>query len=120
MTEFSFDLFMTPVPTKFISKFSIYKTMPYWSAMHLGNVLAWTPILFTYNRIRIEMENTERGPGGGAPRKIFAVHAFQIAGKCLLSSVNYSRLFKKLTATQKYNVCLKKSPLQEYKRQHRG
>ena len=25
MTEFSFDLFITPVPTKFISKFSISK-----------------------------------------------------------------------------------------------
>ena len=62
MTEFSFDLFITPVPTKFVSKFSIYKTMPYWSAMHLGNVLAWTPILVTYNGIHVERENIERGP----------------------------------------------------------
>ena len=81
--------------------------MPYWPAMHLGNVLAWTLILVTYNGIHVEMENREREPGGSAPRKIFASHALQIAGKCLLSSVNYSRLFRKLTATQKYNVCLK-------------
>ena len=75
--------------------------------MHMGNVLAWTPILVTYNGIHIDMEGTRRGPGGVAPRKIFAGHALQIAGKSLLSSVNYSRLFRKLTATQKYNVRLK-------------
>ena len=81
--------------------------MRYWSAMDLGNVLAWTPIVVTYKGIHVEMENIDRGPGGEAPRKIFAGHALQIAEKCLLSSVNYSRLFRKLTATQKYNVCLK-------------
>ena len=75
--------------------------------MYLGDVLAWTPILVTYTRIHVETEKTERGPGGAAPRKIFAGHALQTAGKCLLSSVNYSRLFRKITATQKYNVCLK-------------
>ena len=81
--------------------------MAYWFAIHFGNVLARTPILVTYSGIHVEMENTEGGPGSGAPRKIFASHALQIAGKCLLSSVNYSRLFGKLAATEKYNVCLK-------------
>ena len=95
------------MPTKFISKFSILKTMPYWSAMHLGNVLAWTPILVTYNGIHVEMENIEWGPGGSAPKTIFTSHALQIAGKYLLSFVIYSRLSRTLTATQKYNVCLK-------------
>ena len=56
MTEFSFDLFITPVPTKFIFKFPIQKTILYWFAIHLGNVLAWTLILVTYNGICVEME----------------------------------------------------------------
>ena len=81
--------------------------MAYWFAIHFGNVLARTPILVTYSGIHVEMEKREGGPGGGASRKIFASNALQIAGKCLLSSVNYSRLFRKLTATEKYNVCLK-------------
>ena len=75
--------------------------------MHVENVLAWNPILVTYNGIHGEMENIEQGPGGRVPRKIFAGHALQTAGKCLLGSVNYSRLFRKITATQRYNVCLK-------------
>ena len=66
-----------------------------------------SPILVTYNRIHAQLEKTEGGPGGGAPRKIFPSHALQIAGKYLFSFVIYSRLFRKLTATQKYNVCFK-------------
>ena len=69
MTEFSFDLFITPVPTEVHFYISYIKTMPYWFAIHLGSVLAWTPILVTYNGIHVEMEKTERGPGGGAPEK---------------------------------------------------
>ena len=38
---------------------------------------------------------------------MFASHALQIAVKYLQSFVIYSRLFRKLTATQKYNVSLK-------------
>ena len=97
--------------------------------IHWVNVLARprSPILVTYNGIHGQVHNTERGPGGSAPRKMFASHALQIAGKYLFSFVIYSRLFRKLTATQKYNVCLKvisgyfksKMPLQEYKRQHK-
>ena len=64
-------------------------------------------ILVRYNGIHAQLENTERGPGGGGPRKNFPNHALQIAGKYLFSFVIYSRLFRKLTATQKYNVCLK-------------
>ena len=69
------------------------------------------------------------------PQKNFSSHALQIAGKYLFSFVTgeaekaiNSRLFRKLTATQKYNVCLKvisgyfrsKMPLQEYKRQNKS
>ena len=66
-----------------------------------------SPILVTYNGIHAHLEKTERGPGGGAPRKSFPNNALQIAGKYLFSFVICSRLFRKLTATQKYNVCLK-------------
>ena len=59
---------------------------------HSGNVLARTPILFTYNRIHAKMEKTEEGSGGGALRKIFASHALQIAGKRLISFVIYFKL----------------------------
>ena len=34
--------------------------MPYWFAIHLGNVLACTPILVTYNGIHVETETIER------------------------------------------------------------
>ena len=94
----------------------------------LGECVGQTPILVTYNGIHAEMGKRERGPGGSAPRKFFTSHALQIAGKYLFSFVIYSRPFRKLTATQKYIVCLKvisgylksKIPLQEYKGQHKG
>ena len=66
-----------------------------------------SPILVTYNGIHAQLEKRERGPGGEAPRIIFPSHSLQIAEKYLFSFVIYSRLFRKLTATQKYNVCLK-------------
>ena len=66
-----------------------------------------SPILVTYNGIHAQLQKIERRPGGGAPRKIFASHALQIAGKYLFSFVIYSRRFRKLTAAQKYNVCWK-------------
>ena len=66
-----------------------------------------SPSLVIYNKIHAKLQKRERGPGGSAPRKIFATHALQIAGKYLFSFFIYSRLFRKLTAAQKYNVCLK-------------
>ena len=94
----------------------------------LVTMVSQTPILVTYKGIHAQMRKREWGPGGSAPRKSFHSHALQIAGKYLFSFVIYSRPFRKLTATQKYNVCLKviggyfksKMPLQEYKRQHKG
>ena len=41
-------------------------------------MLAWTPISVTYNGIHVEMEKTERGPGGGAPRKILLATPFRL------------------------------------------
>ena len=107
MAEFSFDLFITLCLQNSFLNFLHEKTTAYWFAIHFGTVLTRTPILVTHSGIHVKMENTEGGSGGSAPRKIFASHALQIAGKCLLSSVNYSRLFRKLIATEKYNVCLK-------------
>ena len=107
MTEFSFDFFITLCLRNSFLNFLREKTMAYWFAIHCGNVLARAPVLVTYSGIHVEMENTEGGPGGSALRKIFASHTLHIAGKCLLSSVNYSRHFRKLTATEKYTVCLK-------------
>ena len=52
--------------------------MPYWFAIHLGNVLARTLLLVTYNGIHVEMENIEWGPGGGAPRKILLATPFRL------------------------------------------
>ena len=52
--------------------------MPYRLAIHLGNVLAWTLILVTYNGIHVEMESMEREPGGGAPRKILLATPFRL------------------------------------------
>ena len=60
--------------------------------------------LVTYNGSHAEMEERERGPEGGASRKILASHALQIPGKYEAEKVVKSRLFRKLTATQKYNV----------------
>ena len=107
MTEFSFGLFITLCLRNSFLNFLHEKTMAYWFAIHFGNVLARPLILVTYSGIHVEMEKREGGPGGGAPNKLFTSHALQIAGKYLLSSVNYSRLFRKLTANEKYNVCLK-------------
>ena len=63
--------------------------------IHLGNELARTPISVTYNRIHAQPQDTERGPGGRSPKKIFVNHALRIAGKCLLSFAIYSRLVGK-------------------------
>ena len=57
--------------------------------IHLGNVLPRTAILITYNGLHAKMQKTEQGSGSN----IFASHAFQIAGKRLLSFVIYSKPF---------------------------
>ena len=82
--------------------------------IYMGECVSQTPILVTYNGIHAEMQNIERGPGGGAPRKIFTSHALQIAGIYFFRFVTdeaekviNSRLFRKQTVTQKYNVRLK-------------
>ena len=67
MTEFSFDLFITPVHIEFISKFPEYQAMSYWKIwlftgcaagvcvldIHLESVLVGTPILVTYIGISV-------------------------------------------------------------------
>ena len=49
--------------------------------IHWRNVLARPRFSVTYNGIHAEVQKEERGPGGSAPREIFASRALQIAGK---------------------------------------
>ena len=77
--------------------------------IHCGNVLARarSPILVTYTGSHAQVRKRERGLGAPPPEKFMLTAPLRLLENTFSASSYIPGFFRKLTAAQKYIVCLK-------------